>query len=119
MDGKIRKDFGFLEKDVLGIMVYGSYARGEPTPRSDVDVCIVIGKQSTPRDMRKVLSMVWRKLDVSKGNYDVKVFEELPLRVKMGVIEDGKVVIGRKPDIYEYFYKFRKMWEDQKHRQEI
>ena len=28
----------------------------------------------------------------------------------MGVIEDGEVIIGSKPEIYEYFYKFRKIW---------
>lgn len=39
------------------------------------------------------------------------------MHVKMGVIEDGMVIIGKKPDIYEYFYKFRKIWNDQKHRQ--
>jgi len=37
----------------------------------------------------------------------------------MGVIEDGEVIIGSKPEIYEYFYKFRKIWDDQKHRQKV
>jgi len=115
----IKRDFRFLEKEVLGILVYGSHAKGESTPRSDTDICIVIGKQSTPREMRKMLSKVWRNVNVNKNDYDVKVFEELPLRVKAGVMEEGKVVIGKKPDIYEYFYKFRKMWNDQKHRQRI
>ncbi len=119
MDREIKKDFEFLEKDVLGVLVYGSYVKGESTPRSDIDICIVIGKPSTPSEMRKTLSNVWRNVNINKRNYDVKVFEELPLRIKMGVIEEGKVVIGKKLDIYEYFYKFRKMWNDQKHRQEM
>lgn len=119
MDKKIKKDFQFLEKDILGVLVYGSYAKEGLTPRSDIDICLVIGKPSTPREMRKTLSEVWKHVNINKKNYDVKVFEELPLRVKIGVIEEGRIVIGKKLDIYEYFYKFRKMWDDQKHRQEI
>lgn len=118
MDSKIKKDFRFLEKDVLGVMVYGSSSRGEATPRSDVDVCIVMGKPSTAEEMKKMLSRVWGGVNINKNRYDVKIFEELPLHVKMEVIEEGKVVIGKKPDMYEYFYKFRKMWGDEKHRQE-
>ena len=119
MDREIKKDFQFLEKEVMGVLVYGSYANKKSTPRSDIDICIVIGKPSTPREMRKMLSKVWGKVNVNRKGYDVKIFEELPLRVKMGVIEEGKVVLGKKPDIYGYFYKYRKMWNDQKHRQGI
>ena len=119
MDRTIKRHFQFLEKEVLGILVYGSYVKGESTQRSDIDICIVIGRPSTPKKMKQVLSKVWKSVNTNKLNYDVRLFEELPLRVKMGVIEDGKVIIGSKPDIYEYFYKFRKMWEDQKHRQKL
>ncbi|MBS3056291.1 MAG: nucleotidyltransferase domain-containing protein [Candidatus Aenigmarchaeota archaeon] len=115
----IKKDFQFLEKDVLGVLIYGSYAKKETTPRSDIDICIVIGSLSSPGEMRKLLSIVWRNVNINKKNYDVKIFEELPLHIKIEVIEDGKVIIGKKPEIYEYFYKFRKMWNDQKHRQKL
>ena len=108
-----------LEKDVLGVLIYGSYAKKETTPRSDIDICIVIGSLSSPGEMRKLLSIVWRNVNINKKNYDVKIFEELPLHIKIEVIEDGKVIIGKKPEIYEYFYKFRKMWNDQKHRQKL
>ena len=50
--------------------------------------------------------------------YDVRVFESMPLYLKMAVIVHGEVVHAR--DIYalyEYFYMFRKLWEDQKRRQ--
>lgn len=119
MDRKIKEDFQFLEKDILGVLVYGSYAKDELTSRSDIDICIVIGKPSTSKEIRKILSKVWRHVNINKRNYDVKVFEELPMRVKIEVIEEGKISIGKRPDLYEYFYKFRKIWNDQKHRQEI
>ncbi len=103
-----------MQKKVLGIVVYGSFARGEHF--SDIDICMVLGRRASIADMRDVLKTVWRNVNLEKRKYDVKLFEELPLHIKMEVIEDGKVLIGNKTDIYEYFYKFRKMWADQKHR---
>jgi len=36
------------------------------------------------------------------------------------VIEEGIVVYSpNELDLYEYFYPFRKLWADQKHRQEL
>ncbi len=46
--------------------------------------------------------------------------EELPLYMKLQVIGAHKVVFCRDlPGLYEYFYFYRKIWEDQKHRQEM
>jgi len=47
--------------------------------------------------------------------YDVRVFESMPLYLKMAVIVHGVVVHARAIyELYEYFYMFRKLWEDQK-----
>jgi predicted nucleotidyltransferase len=113
----VKKDFLFMKDEVLGIVVYGSFARGEKF--SDVDVCIVIGKEASIKEMKDMLKRVWRNVNINKANYDVKLFEELPLSIKIEVIKEGKVIIGNKLDIYEYFYKFRKLWGDQKHRQMV
>jgi len=40
--------------------------------------------------------------------------------VTIAVIEEGLVVYARDVlELYEYFYPFRREWEDQKHRQEV
>jgi hypothetical protein len=113
---RIKKEFSFL-KNILGVLVYGSYASKQTTPRSDIDICIVLGKPVTVKQMTATLRKVWRNVNTKK--YDIKLFEELPLHIKIQVIEKGKVIIGNKPAIYEYFYKFRKMWDSQKHRQKL
>lgn len=113
----VRKDFGFLQKEVLGVLVYGSHARGDSTPRSDIDVCVVIGRPSTVKGMGEVLRKVWRNVNLDKHKYDVKLFEELPLKIKKSVIEEGKIVVGERLEIYEYFYRFRKLFRSQKQRQ--
>jgi predicted nucleotidyltransferase len=116
---KIAMDFGFLKKKVLGIAIYGSQASKKATPRSDIDICIIIGKESGIGDMKNVLKAVWRKIDTATKKYDVRLFEELPLDIKADVMKNGIVLIGDKVKISGYFYKFRKMWEDQKCRRRL
>ena len=48
--------------------------------------------------------------------YDVRVFEFLPLKVKASVMEGYKILFGNPLEISEYFYFWRKMWNDFSHR---
>lgn len=111
---ELKNEFVFLKEKVLGILLYGSYAKGEETPKSDVDICIVVGNREK---MDKILREVLRKID---KDYDIKLFEELPLHIKMNIIENNKIILTKdRTELYEYFYFYRKLWEDQKHRQEV
>lgn len=75
-----------------------------------MDVCIV-----AKSDPKKILKDVFSNVDPSK--YDVWVFEELPLYMKMEVIENHEIVYCKDElELYEYFYFFRKLWKDQKRR---
>ncbi|HID26410.1 MAG TPA: DNA polymerase subunit beta [Methanosarcinales archaeon] len=91
MDENYRVDFAFLEDDesILAVLLFGSGANNQLTD--------VIGKR-----------------------YDVWLFEELALYMKIQVIENHKVVFCKDlPELYEYFYFYRKIWNDQKHRNEL
>ncbi|MEK6950226.1 MAG: nucleotidyltransferase domain-containing protein [Nanoarchaeota archaeon] len=115
---QIKQDFKGLSrnKNIVAILLYGSWACGEATPRSDIDLCIVAPKT----EPQAVLSTVWRTVNVTARKYEVYVFEEMPLYLKMEVIDSHKVIYARdQGELYEYFYFFRKLWNDQKHRQEI
>ncbi|WP_157065537.1 nucleotidyltransferase domain-containing protein [Thermococcus celericrescens] len=90
----------------MGILLYGSHAQGEATERSDVDICLVKPKPGTYE----------RVLEELGGKYDVKVFEELPLYVQIDVIKNHRVIYGDELELLEYFYRFRKLWNDMEHR---
>ncbi|TAN34739.1 MAG: nucleotidyltransferase domain-containing protein [Candidatus Methanoperedens sp.] len=66
-------DFEFIKKDVTGILLYGSHAKGSADRRSDIDICIV-----KPRS-RMILERIYAKLG---DKYDVKIFEDLPAYIK-------------------------------------
>lgn len=103
----VARDFRFLKDRVLAVLIFGSSVKEEG---GDIDVCIVARD-----DPKKVLKEVFSKADASK--YDVWVFEELPLYMKMEVIENHEIVLCKDElELYEYFYQFKKLWKDQKRR---
>ncbi len=115
----VRKDFFFLtsRKDILAILLYGSVAKGDDTPQSDIDICLI---SPLNKDKKSLLNEIFRKLDVFSKKYDVRFFEELPLYIQVDVIENNKIIYSRDIyELYEYFYHFRKLWEDQAMRQKI
>ncbi len=115
----IKKDFSFLfeRKDVLAILLYGSAAKGDETPRSDIDICIVA---PDCQDRYNLLTEVFRKLDVFSKKYDIRIFEELPLYIQIQIIQKNEIIYAKDIyELYEYFYNFRKLWEVQADRQKL
>jgi len=101
-----------ISNEVLGILVYGSYAEKGETSRSDIDICIVAGHNDKIKLMKlfkKILLIMARDI-----KYDLKIFEHMPLYMKINVIEKGKPILTMDiPGLYEYFYFYRKLWNDQ------
>ncbi|MBA7518231.1 hypothetical protein ES705_10300 [subsurface metagenome] len=119
---RIKADFAFLAEDerILAVLLFGSGAKEQADGRSDRDFCIVAPEIRNKKDMSVVLRRIYENIDVSGKRYDTWLFEELPLYMKVQVIENHKVVFCRDlPSLYEYFYFYRKVWGDQKHRQEL
>ena len=115
---QIYNDFSHVikKKDILGILLYGSYSKRQNVNRSDIDICIVAPNE----DLHQLLSFVLQNINVSAKKYDVRIFNELPLYIKIHIIEDGLLIYSsNKLDLYEFFFIYRKLWDDQKHRQKI
>ncbi|MEM2144599.1 MAG: nucleotidyltransferase domain-containing protein, partial [Candidatus Jordarchaeaceae archaeon] len=96
---QIRKDLEALNS--FWVVIYGSWARGEGTPRSDIDVAVITkteNKEANMNTMRKLLGK-------TPPCYDVKIFEAFPLHLKAEVISKYIVVFGDPLEISEYFYQ--------------
>ncbi len=102
---RLKEDFREFSLDCFGILLYGSYAKGEETKRSDIDICLVMPSEH-------VLNKVLSKLG---GKYDIKVFEELPLYIRINIIKNH-VKIYAKDELDLYFYSQMKIWKDMEHR---
>lgn len=103
----LKSDFEFISDEVEGVLLFGSAAKGELTTRSDIDIALV--RPST----RSVLFRVFERVG---GKYDTKIFEDLPLHIKIDIINNHQVIIGDEVELSYYFYRFRKEWKDMEHR---
>lgn len=106
---KIREDL--MELSRFEAVIYGSYVTGEYREGSDIDIAIITRAKEREKNF-EIQKELWK----AKPIYDVRVFELLPLKVKASVMENYIVLFGDELEISEYFYHWRKMWEDVKHR---
>lgn len=104
---KLQKELEFIKDDVEGILLYGSCASDTGDLRSDIDICIIKPRKS------EILQRILRKVG---ARYDIKIFEDLPLYVKINVIENYGIIYGDESSLSYYLYGFRKKWEDMRRR---
>ncbi len=108
---EIKKDLKKLDK--FWVVVYGSFLSDYYIPlRSDIDIAIITQNREKDSNIS-----IWKNFwgEFSK-TYDIKIFELLPLSIKIEVIENYQVVFGNSLDISEYFYQYRSIWKNMVHR---
>lgn len=127
---ELEEDFAWGQEDerVLAVLLFGSFVEDERHSQSDIDVTVVVpgasyhyydceGVSEERVDIKDVLLKVFRKVDTVSKNYDVHIFEELPLHIQYRIIEEHEVIYtADRLGMHEYFYNYRKLWNDQKHR---
>ena len=95
--------------DVLAVILFGSQARGDAGPGSDVDVCIVLepGAPSGLETSRK-------RIDYLAGrDLDVKIFQQLPLYIRSRALKEGRVLFVRDEDrLYDLAFRTARAFED-------
>ena len=94
------------------MVLFGSYVEGGFREGSDIDVALIT-RSSDKKANRQLLKSILGKVH---PKYELHIFELLPLKIQRSVFTRYIVVAGDHLEISEYFYKFRKIWEDCKHR---
>ena len=112
-----KPSFEEIRKDLKAIsghkaVIFGSYVTGEFRKGSDIDIAVI----TEIRDRKENISIQKRLFSIARPIYDLRVFELLPIKVKASVMSDYIVLFGDELEISEYFYHWRKMWNDVKHR---
>ncbi|WP_290902755.1 nucleotidyltransferase domain-containing protein [Ferroglobus sp.] len=73
--------------NVIAIYLFGSHAKGEATPLSDIDIAVIL-ENPTPESEADIGSL-------SSPEIDVVLFHRLPLHIKYEVFKYGKEIFVR------------------------
>ena len=105
--GAARKD-----PNVLALLLYGSAARGENCPASDMDLCLVLTLR-----VRSALALSQKKLEyTARFPFYISIFQQLPLYVRPRVLREGKVLYCRDTDtLYEVAFATIREFGDFEH----
>jgi len=100
------------DPEIVAVFLFGSRARGESTPASDADVCLMLqpGKHAASNLSSKRLSYL------KESDADIHIFSQLPLYIRHRVLKEGKVLLCRDEDLlYEIAFRTAQAFEDFKH----
>ena len=82
------------DKKVIAVLLFGSMARGEEN--RDIDICLVLNKKYSNLELSK------KKIEYSSFGFDVSVFQQLPVYIKIRILKEGKILLNRdEPLLYE------------------
>ncbi len=95
-------------KEKFEVVLFGSLVEGGVRPRSDIDVAIL----SRKTEKKENIEIQKDILGEYPLKFDLRVFELLPIYIQISIIENYKVIFGDPLEISEYFYYFRKKWDD-------
>ncbi len=97
--------------DVLAVILYGSQARQEASPGSDVDVCLVLAPdRGTRADQTRVQTAY---LEFAGGGLDIRIFQQLPLYIRRRILQEGRTVYCRDEDaMYQLSYRTAQQFAD-------
>ena len=107
----IKEKLKFFEEK-YDVVIYGSYVEGGVRPNSDIDIAVLSYKTEKDENI-KLHEELLGKFPLK---YDIRIFELLPIYIQISIIKNYIVIFGNLLEISEYFYFFRKKWDDCKHR---
>jgi len=73
---------------VKAVILFGSYARGEQKPLSDIDICVVTEQTISDALKANIASLASEQVELS-------FFWDLPPMVRYNVLRDGKMLLSR------------------------
>ena len=76
------------KEGVIALILFGSVARGQVKNTSDIDLCIIAGK-NLPKSGR------WDLLSYGSERIDVNLFWDLPVMIRFRVIQEGTILFCR------------------------
>jgi len=103
------------DQDVLAIIVFGSCARGDDGPASDLDICLVLHAKDYSN-----LKLSQKRLEYFKvcstADLDIHIYQQLPLYIRKRILKEGEILFCRDEDaLYELAFRTAREFGDFKH----
>jgi len=98
--------------EVIAVALYGSWARGEYSRISDIDICIFLKpRKYHPEEMHQKRRKCTEAAASDKA--DVQIFQQLPLQIRTMVLKEGKMILVRdEAALYELAFQTVRDFED-------
>lgn len=95
---KIAKEFSEIS-DIIGIILYGSFARGEYTSRSDIDLLILTSKQKTQKEVQNKIMELESEIDrnIQPTIRTVSELQKTDSGLLQNIFKEGKILYLREP----------------------
>jgi uncharacterized protein len=88
--------------DILFAYLFGSFGRGKQLPLSDVDIAVYLKEASdVPEKKMEILGTLIDILQTDE--IDLVVLNNAPLPLRMGILENKKVVVDREPFLRHHY----------------
>ena len=102
------------DQEVLAVFLFGSVSRRDQTPLSDIDICLVLVPQSKPFEDQ---ALTLKRLEYLKDySYDVQIFQQLPIHIRIRVLKEGQVLFVREENLlYDIALRTIEVFEDFRH----
>lgn len=113
---ELKTNFKFILSDdrISGLFLFGSWAEGSQYQKSDIDLCFVVVNR---KEILEIYHTIMEHAENYRNQYDIRFFEELPFLIKIEIINKGIPILANDVNaVYEYFFRYRKLWEDQQFR---
>lgn len=78
---------------VKAVILFGSFARNEQKPLSDIDLCVVTEKGISLSQKAGIVSCGSKKVQIS-------LFWDLPASVRYAVLREGKILYNKNKDFF-------------------
>jgi predicted nucleotidyltransferase len=111
-------DLVSADKDIVALLVFGSLARGELKPLSDIDLGVLLDKRLSKRErFDKHLDLIGRFTDFFRTEeIDLIVLNDAGMRFVVKVLTTGKILFERdRKELVDFYDKSTKIFLDFKY----
>lgn len=85
-------NFAKKDKNIIALILFGSYARGKNKTSSDIDLCIIRKEDTLPHE--------FKILDYKNEVFDIHFFDKMPDYIKFRIFKEGRILILNEKKTY-------------------